>query len=292
MSDMDAQLKGQSGTVLEQTTSSDGLVQLVSRERKTADGPENGGCKSSGLFASRTNLTPPIGEDDEDELSRPGTSSGTPLASVLGPAQTPDIRKANPEEQVPQLPRPGETQDTESPTGVTRPTHVDLPPPPDLKSLLRPQKIPSPSANRPPQIDVTPGLQVLVVDDDKMTRMLFQRMLGRLKCQVTTAINGYEALRLVTGDHDALETPAEEEHDHPFLDGEDHLSIMEMERVKGEKECKFAIVFLDNQMPVMSGVEMVRKLRKLGRKDLVVGVTGEIFPFSRVHPRCVGVCGI
>ena len=168
-------------------------------------------------------------------------------------------------------------EQAKSPTRAMRPTHVDLPPPPELKTLQLPQKTPSPSATRLPQIDVTPGLQVLVVDDDKMTRMLFQRMLGRLKCSVTTAVNGYEALQLITGDQNVSQTPAGEEHEHLFSDGEDHAVIIEKEREKEmeEKESKFAIVFLDNQMPVMSGVEMMRKLRKLGRKDLVVGVTGE-----------------
>lgn len=284
MSDADIQHKGQSGTVLEQTTSSDGLVQLVPRERKVGDGSELGGSKSSGLFSSKTTLTPPVGEDD-DELSPPGPSSGTPLASVPGRTQTPENRIVIREDRVSQPARPGETRYVESPPGVTRPTHVDLPPPPDHKSLSTPQKTPSPSANRPPQIDITPGLPVLVVDDDKTTRMLFQRMLGRLNCQVTTAVNGYEALQLVTGDPNVSQTPAEE-HEHPFLDGEDQTGMIEMERLKGEKESNFAIVFLDNQMPVMSGVEMVRKLRSLGRKDLVVGVTGEFF-----NSQLVGVCG-
>jgi CheY-like chemotaxis protein len=101
-------------------------------------------------------------------------------------------------------------------------------------------------------------------------------MLGRLKCQVTTAVNGYEALQLITGDQNVSQTPTEE-HEQPFLDDEDHIPVAEVERENEEKEKEFAIVFLDNQMPVMSGVEMVRKLRKLGRKDLVVGVTGEVF---------------
>ncbi|GAA5837911.1 hypothetical protein JCM9279_004065 [Rhodotorula babjevae] len=35
----------------------------------------------------------------------------------------------------------------------------------------------------------------------------------------------------------------------------------------------YAVVFLDNQMPVCSGVQVVQKLRQLGRDDLVVGVT-------------------
>ena len=42
----------------------------------------------------------------------------------------------------------------------------------------------------------------------------------------------------------------------------------------GLHEYKYAVVFLDNQMPVMSGLEAVAKLREMGRKDLVVGVTG------------------
>ena len=35
----------------------------------------------------------------------------------------------------------------------------------------------------------------------------------------------------------------------------------------------FDVVFLDNQMPVCSGVEVVTELRSLGRNDLVIGVT-------------------
>lgn len=39
-------------------------------------------------------------------------------------------------------------------------------------------------------------------------------------------------------------------------------------------EGKYAIVFLDNQMPVLSGLKAVEKLRGLGRRDFIVGVTG------------------
>lgn len=114
--------------------------------------------------------------------------------------------------------------------------------------------------------------------------MLFVRMLERLNCQVTTAVNGHDALQLIRGDHHVSRTPAEEDNEQSFLGNEDHTSYVEMERLKGEKESNFAIVFLDNQMPVMSGVEMVKELRSLGRKDLVVGVTGGVFLLSRVNP--------
>jgi len=39
-------------------------------------------------------------------------------------------------------------------------------------------------------------------------------------------------------------------------------------------EYKYDVIFLDNHMPICSGVEVARRLRKLDRKDFVVGVTG------------------
>ena len=290
--DVEAHLKGQSGTVLEQTTSSDGLVQLMPRKREVGDVAEhNGGCKGPSPFAPSVAVPHIVGKDDEAESSRSGMSSGSPFAPVPDSAPTPvlgpETPTISPQYQEPPPEQPGQMQEIKSRRLATRPTHVDLPPLPDLKATSSPQKTPSPSATRLPQIDITPGLQVLVVDDDKTTRMLFQRMLGRLKCSVTTAVNGYEALQLITGDQNVSQTPAEEDHEHMFSDGEDRTSIVEKERGedkdkdKEEGESNFAIVFLDNQMPVMSGVEMVRKLRKLGRKDLVVGVTGE---YSRSLP--------
>jgi CheY-like chemotaxis protein len=268
--DIDAQPNAQSGTVLEQRTTSDGLVHLMSRKRKAGDAAEHhGSYKGPGLFV----IVPPmVEEEDEDESLQPDTSSG-PAPTPIPAAKTPETATQG---QALQPKHPGQMQEIKSPTLVTRPTHVDIPPPPELKALLSPHKPPSPSASRLPQIDITPGLQVLVVDDDKITRMLFQRMLGRLKCSVTTAVNGYEALQLITGDQNVSQSPPEEEHQRMlFLDGDDGMSIMEMEREKEENESKFAIVFLDNHMPVMTGVEMMRKLRKFGRKDFVVGVTGE-----------------
>ena len=242
----------------------------MSRKRKAGDATEHhGSYRGSGLFVV---VPPMVEEGDEDESSRPDMSSGL-APTPVPPAKTP---ATTPQEQGPQPKLPGQMQEIKSPMLVTRPTHVDIPPPPELKALLSPHKPPSPSASRLSQIDITPGLQVLVVDDDKITRMLFQRMLGRLKCSVTTAVNGYEALQLITGDQNVSQSPPEEEHQRMlFLDGEDGMSITEMEKDKEENESKFAIVFLDNHMPVMTGVEMVRKLRKFGRKDFVVGVTGE-----------------
>ena len=67
------------------------------------------------------------------------------------------------------------------------------------------------------------------------------RLLTRLGCKVSTAKNGEVALEMV------------------LLSGHGG---------------RFAVVFLDNQMPVMSGLSMVAKLREAGRNNFVVGVTG------------------
>jgi osomolarity two-component system sensor histidine kinase SLN1 len=113
--------------------------------------------------------------------------------------------------------------------------------PPDIAvPLLRPQPSRSLGGSEEPLTAVPTGLPVLVVDDDALTRTLMTRMLSRLGCKVSTAENGSAALDMVLGDCSG----------------------------------RFAVVFLDNQMPVMSGLSMVAKLREAGRSDFVVGVTG------------------
>ncbi|KAI0073055.1 hypothetical protein K474DRAFT_1700572 [Panus rudis PR-1116 ss-1] len=107
-----------------------------------------------------------------------------------------------------------------------------------------------------------PGLRVLVVDDDPLTRKLMSRMLTRLGCKVYTAENGEIALEMILGTG-SRPTPSSEDT------GSGGLTL------EGEpEEYKFAVVFLDNQMPVLSGLEAVGKLRSMGRRDFVVGVTG------------------
>jgi CheY-like chemotaxis protein len=170
-------------------------------------------------------------------------------------------------------------------TMTKRPTHIDLPKPPRFPTIRSPGDRLSPVLGRPPSpenaggVDITPGLPILVVDDDRMTRMLMQRMLERLKCAVTTAVNGQEALELIVGvsESQCVDTPGSNEGEY-FADG--RIANSSASRGTGvlptpeTPENRFALVFLDNQMPVMSGVEMARKVRKLGRKDLIVGVTG------------------
>ncbi|BEI91391.1 uncharacterized protein CcaverHIS019_0402110 [Cutaneotrichosporon cavernicola] len=90
---------------------------------------------------------------------------------------------------------------------------------------------------RTPRRKLGDGLRALVVDDDTLTRRLMTRMLQRLGADVRNADNGQGALDAIA-------------------------------------DYEFDVVFLDNQMPQMSGVEAVRVLRASGSRLFVVGCTG------------------
>ncbi|KAJ7577996.1 hypothetical protein C8J56DRAFT_363862 [Mycena floridula] len=83
-------------------------------------------------------------------------------------------------------------------------------------------------------------LAVLVVDDDTLTCMLSSRLLKKLGCIVDTAKDGRECLHM-------LLAPDARSYD---------------------------LICLDNFMPELTGEETVRELRAKGRKDFVVGCTG------------------
>ncbi|THH30116.1 hypothetical protein EUX98_g4100 [Antrodiella citrinella] len=122
----------------------------------------------------------------------------------------------------------------------------------------------APSTTSHPTISFDSGMKVLVVDDDPLTRKLMSRMLTRLGCKVWTAENGEVAMDMILGNL-ARATPSSEET------GSGGLSIS----TPGEEDKpRFAIVFLDNQMPILSGLDAVAKLRNMGRRDFIIGVTG------------------
>lgn len=118
------------------------------------------------------------------------------------------------------------------------------PPPlaPEPSPAPGPSSVPAPSPSpAPSRMSERPdSMKVLVVDDDPMTRTLMTRMLTKLNCTVDTAEDGQQCL-------DAMLSPGAPKYD---------------------------LVSLDNYMPVMTGEETVRRLRALGRDDLVVGCTG------------------
>ncbi|KAG8851507.1 hypothetical protein FRB96_009180 [Tulasnella sp. 330] len=142
-------------------------------------------------------------------------------------------------------------------------------------SLIRPEiiKTESSSGSMPPPTVAAPNgpfqppLNVLVVDDDPLTRKLMSRMLTRNGCNVETAENGKMALDLAT----SIRNPFDFQ---PMSSAPEKPQRVQTPYAR-EDATRYDLIFLDNQMPVMSGVDMVRKLRSLGRSDYyVVGVTG------------------
>lgn len=179
-----------------------------------------------------------------------------------------------------------QTTTTTHPTN--RPTFVALPGPPRFS--IDSSGLPfanGPSGTTPPsqcssQISTidrskhssSPGspvsrLNVLVVDDDSVTRLLMKRLLTRLGCMVQVAEDGEAALELI------LSTGSEWVANKPTPSSERSIGpILEQEATNFPPEYKYQLIFLDNQMPKMTGLAVVTKLRDLGRHDFVVGLTG------------------
>ncbi|KAJ7255454.1 hypothetical protein B0H12DRAFT_533227 [Mycena haematopus] len=149
----------------------------------------------------------------------------------------------------------GTREDSGRTIRAARPTYVQLPTPRSF--ALDATLGPFPLGATPPL-----GLRVLVVDDDALTRMLMTRMLERLGCHVTTAENGEVALHKIVD----LPSPAPS----PASTGTDTEPLGPIGGVEAQ-EPRFAVIFLDNQMPKLSGVKLVERLRSLGRTDFVVG---------------------
>jgi CheY-like chemotaxis protein len=103
---------------------------------------------------------------------------------------------------------------------------------------------------------------------------MMDRMLKRLGCEVTLAENGKAAVQLIMGQE--VNTPGSEystsngiKISGPILaQNSDHASV------SSDTQRKFNLTFMDNQMPIMSGLQAIKFLRGQGRKDFVVGLTG------------------
>ncbi|KAL0060486.1 hypothetical protein AAF712_012719 [Marasmius tenuissimus] len=142
----------------------------------------------------------------------------------------------------------------------------------------------------PSQVEFDRGLPVLVVDDDKVTRMMMARMLSRLGCDVCTAENGEVALKSILESQfspsitktvtfedlgDGYMGPRMSTDEEPPDPGEVASVHSGNASVNTQNPLsKFAVVFLDNQMPTLSGLRTVEILRRLGRRDYVIGLTG------------------
>jgi osomolarity two-component system sensor histidine kinase SLN1 len=196
----------------------------------------------------------------------PTRTLGDPLT---GTEYLPDQKSVS-EEFHEGFPRPSVLEKENSSDTVRHPdpnqpsyTHInDAQLPESLTSTAtQPLHPPSASQKLPSPCIFDSNLPVLVVDDDPLTRMLMKRMLTRMGCAVSTAENGETAIGMLLGS--APRSPASDTSG-PIL-----------EQFKSNPDCPYSIVFMDNQMPVMSGLKAIKKLRELGRIDFVVGVTGK-----------------
>ncbi|KAG1717303.1 CheY-like superfamily [Suillus lakei] len=114
-----------------------------------------------------------------------------------------------------------------------------------------------------------PPIIVLVVDDDRLTPTVMSQMLTRLGCSVSTAENGEIVLEMIIGG-----TWKPEDGPNSRVFDSRHDGERDQNGEGTENGYAYDVVFLDNQMPIMSGLEMVSKLREMGRADFVVGITG------------------
>ncbi|KAG1795079.1 Tco5, signal transduction HAMP domain histidine kinase [Suillus plorans] len=140
---------------------------------------------------------------------------------------------------------------------------------PSLASQLS-GSLPLPLSRKGSTAGFDPPILVLVVDDDRITRTVMSRMLTRLGCDVSTAENGEIALEMIIGGPGTSKT--EDGPDSRVFDL-NHDSEKDQNGKGTEDGYAYDVIFLDNQMPVMSGLEVVSKLREMGRADFVVGIT-------------------
>lgn len=231
------------------------------------------------------------------EESNPGLARMTISEPMPSPKPGEDEETAFTSMSAPSQPPPPSTDDSlrrqEKPPAITLPVAspasimagmrhrsdppLRVPPSPTAGPLSVPASVPATKPSTPGPATPGPwaGLPVLVVDDDSLTRMLMKRLLSRLGCRVSTAENGEVALELILG---ALprQTPLSEDVPPTPLRTPPAATSEESGGQGWVEDQKYAVVFLDNQMPVMSGLELVAKLRELGRGDFVVGVTGTV----------------
>ncbi|OAX40331.1 hypothetical protein K503DRAFT_714771 [Rhizopogon vinicolor AM-OR11-026] len=254
-----AQTQAVSTNIMQTLMNQGTLVQL---DLNAADASESRVLtRAMGELSSSTQLGPPL-------PTLPTDSSSENMASPRGILRVETYSTESSTTVV--ADSPGIVDDV-NPLPTTSSTSIH--PEPPLRKLSLASQTSVPMSRKSSSTPFDPPIIVLVVDDDRLTRTVMSRMLTRLGCIVSTAQNGEVALEKIFG-----RSPKVEGESNP----KDVISSNDNEKDPGAEECEgttengcaYDVVFLDNQMPVMSGLEMVSKLREIGRDDFVVGVTG------------------
>ncbi|KAF8605922.1 hypothetical protein BDV93DRAFT_490002 [Ceratobasidium sp. AG-I] len=242
-----------------------GMVELASRRPRATAGPNevpivvtrSMGTADTTVMANASTTNPTVPPDETTPTPEITSSDpNNPAHPTTSNLPAPDLKVTEP---TPPTAPPAQQQQRPSFMALPSRQRFDFPP-----TDLPGDKAASNGA-APPAAPATNVLNVLIVDDDPLTRKLMTRMLTRLGCVCETAENGLIALEMLlgpmTGTPSTGDVPTSSTRSESPLVGTAPLS-------------KYAVVFLDNQMPLCSGLEVMRQLRSFGRQDFVVGVTG------------------
>ncbi|GAA6022631.1 hypothetical protein JCM10207_003930 [Rhodosporidiobolus poonsookiae] len=257
-----------------------------------------------------TQLSSPLGNHLSPPTS-PGLSEGppSPVVHISGPSPPPQSRATSQLTALPpphsppvfghpfSLVPPHRPENRSHVSSVSAPAEVTVPPHLATSPVVSPTATPAAQSQSrsaggsSTALEFADGpLRVLVVDDDTLTRRLMGRMMQRLGCIVSSAENGKIALDMILAPPPTPDADSIEEDEDATVEGvpiRDAVDAAEKGLIAAKKKRKvgmdptagpnaykhYDIVFLDNQMPVCSGVQVVAKLRSLARDDLVVGVT-------------------
>ncbi len=88
-----------------------------------------------------------------------------------------------------------------------------------------------------------PGLSILVAEDNPTNQLVISRMLEKLGASVSLAANGQDAISALGGSH-------------------------------------FDLILMDNEMPIMTGVEATRAIRNTGNSIPIIGLTASAMDFQ------------
>lgn len=106
----------------------------------------------------------------------------------------------------------------------------------------------------PPPVAAVSGRRVLVVDDNRVNRMVLSRMLKKLGLEVDEATNGQEA----------VERAAAEDYD---------------------------VILMDCEMPIMNGWEATERIKRAADKQIpIIAVTAYVTDADRVRCQSAGMC--
>lgn len=119
-----------------------------------------------------------------------------------------------------------------------------------LETLQPPATVPEPHFEPPRDREIAepPGGTVLIVDDQRDVRVTLQKLVTKFGLRVSLASDGESAVEIYR---------------------------------KPKHPGRLALVLLDLQLPGMSGVDTAKRLRQLGYRSTIVGITGGVEPDDR-----------